>query len=399
MTDLTAILDHGGDTAVLSRAFEAFTESTRKLRNAYGSLREHVDTLNEELEQTNLHLASILESMTSGVAAIDSQGRITTFNKAAETITGLPAAAVIGRPYDTVFSNGSSLFRLTKLLQGDQRQINGETEFKTRAGHVIPLEFACSVMEDKTGRTLGALQVFRDLSTMKKLEEQARRADRLAALGEMAAGVAHEIRNPLGGIGGLAGLLEKDLDTDDPRRRLASRIVAGVQSLNHVVTSLLDFTRPIHPERKPFPLKEAIDSALALLAEPAAEAGVEVRLNGGLHRQTVMADPDLLKQVLLNLLANAVDAMPDGGTLTVSCRERLEDEVIEILVADTGVGIADEDLGKVFNPFFTTKDNGVGMGLAVAHRIIEAHGGRATVSSRLGRGTAFSIVLPATQQE
>jgi len=378
---------------MLSQAFDAFTRSTERLQRAYEDLQGRVAMINEELEQTNKYLESILDSMTSGVAAVNSVGLITTFNRAAEEITGLWAAEVAGKHYGSVF--GGEFVELTDLVvNGRRSQATGEGDFRRHDGRVVPIEFNCSVVTDKHGRIMGAVQVFRDLSEVKRLEEQARRSDRLAALGEMAAGVAHEIRNPLGGIGGLAALLAQDIPEGDPRKGLALRIVEGVQSLNRVVESLLSFTRPINLKRRRMRLRDVVESAAALLSGRIARAGVRVSLGDGRSDPVIEADPDLLKQVFVNLMANAVDAMPDGGRLSISWRERGDADMLEVMVEDTGTGISPEDIGKAFNPFFTTKDDGVGMGLAMVHRIVEAHGGRISVSSRVGRGTTFLISLP-----
>lgn len=386
------------ERGTLSAAFMAFTASTDRLRNAYEHLKERVDTLNKELEQTNKYLESLLESMTSGVAAIGADGTITTFNKTAEEITGLQAASVVGRHYDSVFNNGNRFFHLTQFMSGRRRQAAGEADLVRKDGSRVPVEYNCSIVLDKNGNTLGAVQVFRDLTVLRRLEEQARRSERLAALGEMAAGVAHEIRNPLGGIAGIAGLLEKDLPDGDPRKRLASSIVEGARSLNHVVSSLLNYTSPLRPARRRFKLQDILAPILSLLQAEISAKDIELRVPPGLPDQEVDADPDLLKQVLLNLMSNAIEAMAGGGALSLSCRKADRGRFLEVTVRDTGPGIPPEHLDKVFNPFFTTKESGIGMGLAMAHKIIEAHGGRISVSSRIGEGAAFSVCLPSAQE-
>ncbi len=224
-------------------------------------------------------------------------------------------------------------------------------------------------------------------------EEQLRRADRLSALGELSAGMAHEIRNPLGSIKGAVEILKDDYSPADARYEFILILLKETDRLNRIVQEFLGFARPKLPEFRLADVNEAIESVLTLTAQEARKAGVQVQrhLDPSIGKRSL--DAGLLKQAFLNLILNAIQAMPKGGLLTVETgiRERM----IEVKIADTGSGITEEDRKKLFSPFFTTKKNGTGLGLAITYRIIENHRGRIDVSSEPGKGTTFTVRIPA----
>ena len=240
--------------------------------------------------------------------------------------------------------------------------------------------------------------MFNDLTEMKRLEEQVRRMHTLAALGEMAATVAHEIRNPLGGIASFANLLERDLETDDPSRRLVRKITEGVARLNRIVSSLLSYTRPLNLNTHPVDLMQTVEEAAAFfeIDLERKQQAVEIRR---LFLETpcvCQVDTEQFHQVILNLLLNATQAMPEGGTieLEVAQTSDADGDWIVTRVRDTGMGIDEELQEKLFTPFFTTKEDGTGLGLVTSRKIIEAHGGNIVVDSTPGDGTCFTIALP-----
>jgi two-component system sensor histidine kinase HydH len=223
-------------------------------------------------------------------------------------------------------------------------------------------------------------------------EEQLRRADRLSALGELSAGMAHEIRNPLGAIKGAAEILKDDYTPDESKYEFIQILLKETDRLNHIVQEFLGFARPKQPEFQPVDVNEAIESVLTLSGQEARKAGilVEKKLDPSIGRRSL--DAGLLKQAFLNLVLNAVQAMPQGGTLTIE--SGIRDNAIEVKITDTGTGIADDDRKKLFSPFFTTKKDGTGLGLAITYRIIENHKGRIDVKSERGKGTTFTVRIP-----
>lgn len=379
---------HGDDVKALARAFEAFTQSTQALEETYRLLEararelgEKLAAKNRELELTNDYLNNLLESMSDGVVAVDTRGVITKYNRAAEVILGYPAAECVGR-----------LFR--DLFGRDFTPLPGESGMYLRArnGDLISITERNAPLAGKDNPCIGYVKVFQDLTEIEALRQRVRRLDRLAAVGEMAATVAHEIRNPLGGVRGFAALLARDIDADDPRSRLVEKILVGVGNLDRVVSELLEYTRPVELNPRPVACYDIVDTAMAYAAPDAG-----VRLCNNVPRGiNVMADPERMVQVLLNMLLNAIQSM-GGGAGEVAVDATAEGAAVDIRVADTGCGIAPEHLGRVFSPFFSTKEKGSGLGLAVAAKIVEGHVGTITVSSAPGRGSTFVIRLPRAE--
>ena len=224
-----------------------------------------------------------------------------------------------------------------------------------------------------------------------EIEEQLRRADRLSAIGELSAGMAHEIRNPLGSIRGTAEILRDGIAEDDPRAEFAAILIREVDRLNRVVREFLEFARPRETDRMQIDLNPLLEEVLALVRQQAVKNRVEFIFSPGTI-PTIPADEGQLRQTFLNLVLNALQAMTDGGRLEVATG--MEEGRLRVHFRDTGVGIAPEDMEKIFNPFFTTRNEGTGLGLAICHRIIQGHGGRIDVTSRPGQGTTFTVSFP-----
>jgi len=224
-----------------------------------------------------------------------------------------------------------------------------------------------------------------------EIEEQLRRADRLTALGELSAGMAHEIRNPLGSIRGTAEILRDGVDPSDRRYEFAEILVREVERLNKVVEDFLQFARPGDGGEGRFNLNEALREVVLLIQQQAGKEGIRIEFSAGSDAE-LGGSREQLKQAFLNLSLNALQAMEGGGRLTI--RTDQDDKYVRISFVDSGRGISRESLGKIFNPFFTTREGGTGLGLAITHRIVESFGGEMTVESELGRGSTFTITLP-----
>ncbi len=231
----------------------------------------------------------------------------------------------------------------------------------------------------------------RQADTILEIEEQLRRADRLSALGELSAGLAHEIRNPLGSIRGTAEILQDGMAPSDRRYEFTRTLIAEVDRLNRVVQNFLDFARPKADERNPISVKEALREVAVLTHRQARENSVDVRIEVA-KEAAIPAHPEQLKQAFLNLVLNALQAMPQGGGLVIATLVAADQ--LGIRFADTGQGIPAERLKQIFHPFFTTRRNGTGLGLAITDRIVRGHGGRIEVESREGGGTTFTLWFP-----
>ncbi len=407
----------GASDAQLEEAFTdsylLFKETTRKYREAYSELYEKFESLNLKLEETNLelrkrveekdqisnYLNNILESLSGGVVVVNPEGDITLFNHAAEAITGRTQEEVIFQPYaDIIGLDAGREQSVLHTLESGKGLSSQEKELKRADGHNIPLGFSTSLVRDNEGHVLGAVEVFNDLTEVKRLEAELQRVHTLAALGKMAATVAHEIRNPLGGIAGFAALLERDLEGEDPRRRLVHKITEGVARLNRIVTSLLNYTRPLKLNRHPVDLAHMVEEAAAFFEiDPERKReNISIRRHFPDAPTVCAIDPEQFQQIVLNLLQNATQAMPEGGQIDIEIAvELIADQNRALLrIRDTGMGMDAEVQEKLFTPFFTTKEDGTGLGLVTSKKIIDAHGGAIQVESEPGHGTCFTISLP-----
>tara|TARA_Y100001978_G_C23689685_1_gene433973 strand:- start:966 stop:2213 length:1248 start_codon:yes stop_codon:yes gene_type:complete len=396
-------LDNFTDSYVL------FQETTRKYREAYEQLEAQFESLTLKLEETNVdlqkrveerdritnYLNNILDSMSGGVLVVDMDSQITHFNQEAEELTGYGQDQVLGYPYADIIglADGRQNTAMHTLDTGE-RLFNKEKSLRRADGRVIPLGFSTSLLRDEQGTVLGVVEVFNDLTEVKRLEAEVQRVNTLAALGEMAATVAHEIRNPLGGIAGYAGMLERDLSSEDPNRRLVHRIIEGVGRLNRIVSSLLTYTRPLRLNAYPVNLVEIVEETTAFFEIDLERQRDDITLARSYESDALVCrlDPEQLQQVILNLLQNATQAMPEGGTLQI--RVFSEGELGAFCIGDTGIGMETDVQEKLFTPFFTTKEDGTGLGLVTSKKIVEAHNGTIRVESQVGQGTQFYVHLP-----
>lgn len=237
------------------------------------------------------------------------------------------------------------------------------------------------------------LIIVRDVSTVKKLEALAARHDRMQELGDMIATIAHEIRNPIGGIRGFASLLHRDLQEQPKLQEMAQHIIHGADSLNRLVTNVLNFARPTQLRLEPIDLNQLVEELRQhVQADPSLSPSIMIECHPFSTELKALIDPQLIQSALLNLVVNAIQAMPEGGKLTLEIKQKGESALIQ--VADTGTGIIEENMPKLFTPFFTTRPDGNGFGLAEVKKIVQAHGGTIAVASKEGKGTTFTVYLP-----
>jgi len=425
--------------AYMRDLIETFNASATQLKDAYAALQAKFERLNLKLEETNRelsaslgeqerlsnYLTNILESLSSGVLVVDTEGRITLFNRGAEIITGIPVIEATGRHYRDVMGaeTPEELTPLWTLENGELRQ-NMEKPIRSRNGRNLPVGFSTSPLLNRAGEMIGAVEIFMDLSMIKSLEEEISRMDKLAALGQMAATMAHKIRNPLGGIAGFAGLLQLDLEGNESGRRLVGKIVEGVDKLNRIVSSLLSYTAQLRLKTRKVDLKERMEHILGAAKEERPKETESIRFAVEEPGGPVSAELDVehFSEAMLNIVRNSVDALDAGGTITVRVFRgeyafeppcslsadlwdtmRKSSQLLEsrqpsavVIVSDTGTGIEQDILDKLFVPFFTTKENGNGLGLAAARKVMEAYHGEIFVKSTEGSGTAVGIILPRT---
>ena len=339
---------------------------------------------------------NVVERMPVALVAVDAQGKVLSFNQAAEATLRLPADRVIGRTAFEVLPR-QVLDLVAALKNSSRTALEKEFDCSFPDGRIVPLDVTLSALKGEDGTLWGTVILCRDLTEVKSLKREVETSQRLASLGRLAAGVAHEIRNPLSSIKGFATYF-KERYRDNPDDQKTSEImIQEVDRLNRVITQLLEFARPPVVQKKRASLQSLIQHSLKMIERQASAKKLRVLCHLPSEMKEVVLDPDGINQVLLNLYLNAIEAMDQGGTLSVSLSGEQNSPWVRIIVSDTGTGISKEDLEHVFDPYFTTKQSGTGLGLAIVHKIIEAHAGEVRAESELGRGTTVTVLLPVTE--
>jgi two-component system sensor histidine kinase HydH len=344
------------------------------------------------LAQMKTYTENVVESMADGLISVDNDKKIVTLNRRAAEFLGDEEENLKGLKISNIFDlDIETLLKDQKMIIRDM-----EVEIKPPSGGRIPLSLSAAPLKDETGREMGLVLLLRDLREIRDLQEKVRRSERLASLGRLAAGVAHEIRNPLSSIRGFAQYFMRRLKGQEEEQGYASIMVKEVDRLNRVISELLDFARPKEPHREPQALEEIIDYSLKLLQSEFSQLKIKVEKSFEPDLPKVEVDRDQISQAFLNLFLNSLESIEGEGKIKVSLKRISQPPALEVAIMDTGRGIAREDLGKVFEPFFSTKRKGSGLGLAIVHQIVEGHGGNIAVDSQEGRGTTFRITLPVS---
>lgn len=373
----------------LNEAFSSFTVASGALGQYYEKLQETVRHLTIELRERNVQLKTalaeaetakdnlrcVLQSMDEVVVVLDPDGNMTMANRAAAEMLGPAVAEGVGKPLESLgFSLGKCGADAVLVANGKRYDVIASR----------------SDVVDPSGAVRGSVLLVRDVTKMKELESQSERNRRLIRMGEMAAKIVHEIRNPLCSIELYATMLQSGLGGAE-ETKLARGISSGIRSLNNILTNMLLFAKRQKPALVRVDAAGIVDEALSLLEPMIGSRGVRIEKRVEVAPD-LDGDPELLKQVLLNVLLNAIQATPEEGRIRVEVREEDASAVVE--VSDEGEGIREEDRERIFDPFFSTKEKGTGLGLAITSKIMEAHGGSIRVRSEVGRGSAFALHFP-----
>ena len=364
-----------------------------------GFLSEEKRTTERKL---GVYTERLINSIGSGMIVTDLKGRIQSINRATEMILGYSSDELVGKLIDQdIQLHPEGYSPVLEALEKWKNQDRIDTSLTKKSGEAMPAGVSVYLLEED-GNWIGAVEIFRDLTEIKAREAQIERQRRLVALGSMAAEVAHEVRNPLGGVKGFASLLARKVQ-DEAAKRYVDKIIEGVNSIEQVVDDFLLYARPMEPRFRMADLHEILDTSLMLSVDQ--NEHIQVIREYGSDVPKITVDPEQMRQVFINLMINAEQAMPEGGTLRIqtssvasgpSAREHPEcAECVQIRIADTGTGIVPEIRDRIFDPFYTTKETGTGLGLAIVHRIIESHHGTIYVETAPGEGTTFVIELPA----
>jgi signal transduction histidine kinase len=377
----------------LNEAFHDFTRASKSLETYYDKLNKRVQYLTQELENKNAQLNSaildvkeskdylqgVLQSIEEAMIVVDQDERITMINKGTEILLGVRSEHVKGtllNDLEITIDTGSSG---TQLTSGDRK---------------YDVIVSRSKVSDADGLIRGYVILIKDITVLKELERQNERNQRLISMGEMAAKIVHEIRSPLCSIELFSTMLSNDLKGTE-HSEMAHGISTGISSLNNILTNMLLFAKSQKPSLKDVNPSSAVKESLEMLRPLIEVRGL--KLTQDLNDETVSGDAELLKQVFMNILLNAIQSMPDGGNLKVLMG--ICDEYITVSIIDEGSGITEENIEKIFDPFFSTKEKGTGLGLAIAHKIMQCHNGLIKAYKNEERGSTFCINFPKINKE
>jgi PAS domain S-box-containing protein len=358
--------------------------------------------LYDEMVNMKDYNEEILQSMVNGVLTVDIKGRIITFNNMAEKITGRSSSLVLGKTSREIWGDkGTIPSIIDDTLRKEKHYTNFESGIISSEKGLTPVSFSSTILYDHAGKKIGALLIISDLTEVKELEEKVRRADKLSALATMAAGMAHEIKNPLSSMKVLSQLIPLKFQDEEFRKKVIEIMPREIDRIDRIVESLLGFARATAPKYEKMRIEDVIEENIKYYTDQANSAGIKI-IKEYAPLSEIMCDHDQITQVFSNLILNAIQAMPDGGELRIKTYEgkKIENilQSIVIEVSDTGHGISPQNLKKLFDPFFTTKYAGTGLGLTITHSIIDGHRGTIDVRSEPGRGTTFIVTLPVSQE-
>lgn len=401
-TNINPILEHGEVTGCVGIARDV---TQRK-------------KLEQEITDLKNFNESIIQSIGSGLITLDLEKRITSFNLAAEEMLGWNAGEVIGLYLEEVLP-AEEVQRLLPQPEWpeikDASPLHREMEITRKDHKRIHLGYTVTSRRDNRNQHVGTIISFRDISEIKQMQAEVLRMDRLASLGVLASGIAHEIRNPLAGIKTVAQTLEEDLEAGDGKREYLARIIRQVNRMDELLRTLFSYARPQSPVRRPLRLQDIINEVKGLMLQRFDHANIRFEEIYAEDLPLVLVDFHQTQQVFINLFLNAIDAMSGGGRLTIDARpvtktparsdrrgKRFPEtnrngRFAHVRVSDTGEGISRENMQAIFDPFFTTKPQGSGLGLSIVYRIIEEHRGNIQVESEPGKGTTFSLFLPVEE--
>lgn len=371
--------------------------------------------LEQEITELKNFNESIIQSIGAGLITLDLERRITSFNNGAEEVLGYKNDEVVGKYLDEILPIEESRKLLLDVISHEHSLLNREIELTRKDDSKVFVGYTVTPRIDNHNLKVGTIISFRDISQIKQMQMEVVRMDRLASLGVLASGIAHEVRNPLAGIKTMAQTLEEEIDKIDPRQEYLSRIIRQVNRLDELLRTLFSYAKPRQPIRKLHHLEDIIQEVDILLDDRLKKKKINYTKDFEPNLLKIHVDFHQIQQVIINLFLNALEAMPNGGRLEVKARvvetiiytrdrrkrtylnQNKEALYVEVAVRDAGVGIKSDQLNIIFDPFFTTKPQGTGLGLSIVYRIIEEHGGEIRVDSKLGEGTTFTLLLPTEE--
>jgi len=358
-------------------------------------LQEHY-IVKKTLNEMKVYTSKLLETMDNAVISVDNKGNIKTFNRKSEEIFDKKKEEVLNKDCQEVLNLnilGESIFKKCLL---EKKNISQEIILEEKGLKKKILDLNTSFLADKSGEITGVVAVIRDVTEIKDLNEEVARHKRLAALGKLSAGIAHEIRNPLSSIRGLAQFVYNSFSKTDERKEDLNAIIQEVDRLNKLVVQVLDFAKLKKPNLTRFSLNDLIRKITELFKLETKDKQIKFSLELSPDISKIQADEDQVRQILMNVIINAIQAIPEKGEIKIKTEKTLlkGESAIKLIIEDSGIGIPEKDFTQIFDPFFSTKDKGSGLGLSIVYKLIEAHQGEIKVESKEGEGTKFIIFLP-----
>ncbi len=354
----------------------------------FQDIREE-EALRREVAGREQYLLSILQASMDGLVTLDESGHIASWNRGASAIFGIEPRQALGRPMEDFLPSN-----LIREMPSSAATHNGTRHFEATLdrGPKGAADLLVTRTEIEAPGPVGASLVLKDVTELKRLEQDLAQAENLAELGRLAASVAHEIKNPIAGLRGAMEMMSGIHQPGDPRFAVFQEALAQMRRLDSLVKDLLSFAKPVAVRREPVPLSLLVEASMPFVSPVADEAQVRIEAEAPESLPTICGDPQQLLQIFVNLLVNAVQATPAGGTVTLEAVP--EDWFLAVSIRDTGCGIKPENMANIFKPFFTTKHIGTGLGLSIVQRIVNAHGGRIEIKSEDGAGSTFTVYLP-----
>jgi PAS domain S-box-containing protein len=375
--------------------------SVKEVNDRLGKKEEEIQRLGRELEDVKNFMESIFQSIGSGIMVTHVNDMITYINRAGERILGFSRGELIGKPLSSLSLREKQSVVQTLLNNPEDLDTRKEGWMRKKDGAEFPVGFSINNHLDNRGESIGKIVIFRDLTSIYKIQEEILRMDRLVSLGKLSSGIAHELRNPLAGIKTTAQALGEEMTEEDPRREYLQRITKEIDRLNELLKTFFSFAKPQKLNLTPCHVRDIINEIIPFLIREIADKGIHFEEKYDPHLPRIKADKTQMHQVFLNLFLNAIQAMPEGGDLKIGVSSFVSaggdgprQNFIKAIVSDTGKGIPPHMIDRIFDPFFTTKPKGIGLGLSIAYQIINKHGGTIKVESQWEKGTSFVITLP-----
>lgn len=385
-----------GQAAVERKKKEEEERVNQRLKHEIELATNEIMKTNESLKYYKEYNENIMASINSGVIVVDVEGVITTFNRGASDIFHIIPAAVIGKPLSEFSRFGSINELLNRTMETGKSVHRNEMTITTFSDKSVIIGISTSLLHSQTVRTNGAIAIFSDLTKTKSLEERVKHSEKLAILGEMAAVMAHEVRNPLNAIAGFSQLMQSRLEQEDKNRKYVDIIVNEAFRVDTLISDILDFAHQKKTIWADVNLESLIDKVIEAKKSKANEKGIEITKLIADGLPLLYGDAVRLERIILNLANNSIEAIESGGQIEISAEKSAGEggPGVILQVSDNGCGIPPENIEAIFKPFFTTKQAGTGLGMAIIQKIIEEHKGQIRVQSEVGKGTTFSIFLP-----